>query len=766
MSSRSRSPISKSALVGYCLILACAAVAVFCTATAQAGYYKMVLCGANNGAGSYGADTNTRSAANPEGIFGFENYCHPNAPYPAGNNALFRIWENQPNGMAGVGAWGRVWWQAPHAVMIAAAGGYTRMPGAFNEGWRALFWVEGYDGSHNNILVQGTGVANGSCNGVCWNSTSVFGSHLWPFGGYGSYRSFVFEMHCFRGGGCDRAGENYVDANSFQLILNDVFPSRINLTNTGSGILSGAWVRGVQNVTWNVSDEGSGMRFDRLRIDGAQRELIDWRGACNLDANGAVGEFARSFVPCPTGGPWGRVHPLNTATLTDGGHTVQVCSQDYGQAAGLAGSAGESCDQRTIRTDNSAPAAPGGLAILTPNPARYLDKFGAQWTLPPDPGSPKVKVHYNIVDAAGKVVVPQKTVAANNPTKLDSIEGPKAPGEYRLRVWLEDEVGLVGAAATVPIPRDTTPPAAPQEVSVTSPNSSRANQGFDVRWRNITDNGAPISGLHYQVVNGAGEVVVATKNLPGDNPQALPDLDAPRKSGSYALKVWLSDAEGNIGAPAEAPLSYDCVRSDAAGGQSLSAGVGEKLAPRLMVHQGQGSTLGGSLRSSAGAVGGAAVCVFSRVVTDGGLDFIGTAMTGDDGSYKFPVPAGPSRELIARYRTGHRQIQADATVLTRIEPTLKLRKRVVRNKRKAIFYGAIPGPHADNVVIVLQVKSGKGWRAFRRYRTRNGGRYEVGYRFTQTSRESVYTMRAQVRRTVGLPYEPGNSRVVKLRVKP
>ncbi len=44
----------------------------------------------------------------------------------------------------------------------------------------------------------------------------------------------------------------------------------------------------------------------------------------------------------------------------------------------------------------------------------------------------------------------------------------------------------------------------------------------------------------------------------------------------------------------------------------------------------------------------------------------------------------------------------------------------------------IPGPHNDQVVVVLQVRSGRGWRAFRRYRTREGGRFSVGYRFTRT----------------------------------
>jgi hypothetical protein len=765
MSSRTRMPSARAAQIALCLMAASVAVAVLCAATAQASYYRMVLCAANNGANGYQTATNTGSAQNPSGIFSFENRCGASSPFPAGNNGYLRIAENQASGNAGYGAFGSMSWTVPGYVDLVAGGGYTREPNAFNDGWRGRFWLEGWDGGTNNVLMQGAGVENNTCYGVCWATTPVFASHLWPFPGFGKYRRFVFEMTCFRQAGCDRSNFNAVDSNSLVLILNDTDNSRVKLTNTGSGILSGNWVRGTQEFTWDLSEEGSGLRFERVRIDGGTYYPIDYRDHCNFDTNAGVGEFARDFRPCPAG-VWHHSFILGTSKLADGAHTIGVCAQDYGQWVGLNGSGGESCDERQVKVDNTPPAAPAGLSILTPTPARYSDQIGAQWTLPPDPGSPIAKVHYEILDEAGKIVVAEHTVSGTNSTRIDQLTAPKAAGAYRLRLWLEDQVGLTGPPASVPIPHDTTPPAAPQDVSVTAPETSRADQGFDVRWRNLTDAGAPIDALHYQVVNQAGDVVVPTKDLAGENPQVLADLEAPRQAGAYALRLWLSDAEGNVGAPAEAPLSYDCARSDAAGGQSLSAGAGEKLEPARTVRQGQGSMVGGSLRGAGGPVQGAALCVFSRVITDGGAEYIGTAITSKDGGYRFPLPPGPSREIVARYRDGHREIEAHTTVLTRVAPTLKLRKRVVHNKHKAWFYGDIPGPHNDNVVVVLQVKSGKGWRVYRRYRTRSGGHYNVGYRFTQTGSATTYAMRAQVRRTVGLPYEPGNSAPVRLRVLP
>jgi hypothetical protein len=77
----------------------------------------------------------------------------------------------------------------------------------------------------------------------------------------------------------------------------------------------------------------------------------------------------------------------------------------------------------------------------------------------------------------------------------------------------------------------------------------------------------------------------------------------------------------------------------------------------------------------------------------------------------------------------------------------------------------IPGPH-NKVVVVLQVKSGKGWRVFRRYRTRDNGHFLMRYLFTQTGTPTTYVMRAQVRETTGYPYLQGNSRTLPLHVLP
>jgi hypothetical protein len=309
-----------------------------------------------------------------------------------------------------------------------------------------------------------------------------------------------------------------------------------------------------------------------------------------------------------------------------------------------------------------------------------------------------------------------------------------------------------------------TPPAAPQELQVTSPGTSRSAQGFDLRWRDVADDGSPIVAAHYQVTDNAGKVIVATQTESGNAVQSIPELTTAPQAGAYKVRVWLEDAEGNQGAPASAPLAYDCVRSEVGGGTDLSVGFGSSGDHTLLVSQGQGATLLGNVRGVEKS--GAAVCVWSRVATDQNREFLGLALTGADGHYQFNIGDGPSREFTAAYRPGQRELTASAQLRTAVRPTLKLRRNVIHNKAFGYFTGSIPGPHDENVVVVLQVRDGKGWRAFRRYRTRADGSYVLRYRFTQTGRSTTYVMRAQVPAQSGYPYEEGVSAQGRLRVLP
>ena len=377
MSSQTGGPAARPVAIALCLMLSCVATAVVSAATADAAQFKMVMCAGDSGTPGFSTETNTASAQHPNGIFDFANHCGGQGGDPPGNSAFLRIAEHESSGNAGNGAYGRFVFATPWYVHFKSAGGYTRQPNAFNDGWRSRFWGTDFSGNNNLFINQGAGLGN---SGTDRTSSNTFGPRLWPFTSFLDFHHFYFELLCVRPAGCDRANFNATDANGFVLILSDDEDSKVNLTGPG-GLLSGSWVRGPQAVAWNSSDNGSGLRFERLRVDGTQRYAIDYQalGQCNATSSPVNGEFARTYQPCPTGGPYGRSWTLDTASLPDGAHALQVCTQDYGQYRGLNGTGSESCDQRTIHVDNTAPGAPVGLEATSANPARYLPQFGAKW---------------------------------------------------------------------------------------------------------------------------------------------------------------------------------------------------------------------------------------------------------------------------------------------------------------------------------------------------------------------------------------------------
>lgn len=736
---------------------------------AQASQYRVLLCAAGAGQWNAGTATNTTSAQNPEGIFRFFGNCPSGTHDPAGESGYLKVWENQPSGAARVGAFGRIYWDSPTFTHFKTAGGYTRQPAAFNAGWRSRLMGVDFADNTQQFITQGVGLPN---QGEQAGSSNIFGPHIWPFPDQRDFHRFLFEMTCVRPSGCDRGGLNETDINGLKFTMSDDQDSQVAFTNQGaSPLLSGQWVRGGSSVTWHSADNGSGLRFERVFIDNSNVNTIDYQAAGSCDAGFSTnsGEFARQFRPCPTGGPFERSWYLDTASLSDGPHALAVCTQDFGQFQGLNGTGGQTCTAATVRTDNTAPGAPSGLEVMSSNPARYLSHFGAHWSLPPNEGSPISSIHYEIVDAEGKVVVPEKMAIGTNLTKLADIEGPAAPGEYRLKLWLEDEVGFTGPASTAPIPHDTTPPAAPQEIAVTAPSTTRTSDGFDLRWRNLTDLGSPIAAVHYQVLDANGSVAVPTRTLAGEGVHQIAELLAPEGAGGFTLRLWLSDAEGNVGAPASAALAYSCPRSKGERGTAISAGLGGAASERQVVQQGTGSLISGNLKgTNGGGVGGATVCVFGRVVTDRDRVYLGTATTGRAGIYRFPIPAGPSREMIAAYRGDHREVENSAEIATVAHPTFAIDKKVVVKNHWVRFTGRIPGPHADGVVVLIQMGEGHGWRTFHRYRTRHGGRFDVGYhfkhRFERVLKATKLKLRAQIRETVGYPYLQGNSKALKLTV--
>lgn len=209
-----------------------------------------------------------------------------------------------------------------------------------------------------------------------------------------------------------------------------------------------------------------------------------------------------------------------------------------------------------------------------------------------------------------------------------------------------------------------------------------------------------------------------------------------------------------------------CPRTDIQGQPRLSAGLGSSQAETIAVDYGEDTTLSGWLAEGDRGVAGAWICIYSKVTTQEEVELLGIVATDQDGRYEIAVPAGPSRTLTAVYKNGEGQTDAWTLLQSRTAPTLQIHSNAIRNKHFAYFSGEIPGPENDGVLVFLQVKRGKGWLVFRRYVTREGGKFTMRYRFTRTFRPTTYTVRAQVLGAPGYPYLEGNSPELSFRVIP
>jgi hypothetical protein len=168
-----------------------------------------------------------------------------------------------------------------------------------------------------------------------------------------------------------------------------------------------------------------------------------------------------------------------------------------------------------------------------------------------------------------------------------------------------------------------------------------------------------------------------------------------------------------------------------------------------------------------GAGAGAIVCALSRVA-GGPVVVDATATTAADGSYALRLAPGPSREVFVHYVVGDSVIARHGLELTSAaRPALSVRPtHGVRNHDRLYFSGQLPGPACADRVVKVQAKLGKArWQVFRTDRADASCRFSARYKLHATDRARRYRFRALVPQAEGYPYERGNSRTVKVKIR-
>jgi hypothetical protein len=287
------------------------------------------------------------------------------------------------------------------------------------------------------------------------------------------------------------------------------------------GLASGdGWLRGVQELGFDASDNG-GIRLGRVELDGAA--VHEDRRPCDDTRP----------VPCPNGSIGAL---LDTRTWADGGHALRFGAMD---AAG-----NWTWSDRAVRVDNTPPDEPSpaldGGADWNASRARALVVSS-----PGGQAAPLARARVKMCRSGGgcEESAPALTpggastaggsAAARAPLPADGssdagtvpVTASDGPGEYAVRVALEDAAGNVGPyAPPVTLRFDDARPGAP-DVSAADRWQGGGALPLDAEGER------PLSGIRgYRVRIGGLEAVVAT-SLPLDE---LPEGGTPIEVGAVS----------------------------------------------------------------------------------------------------------------------------------------------------------------------------------------------------------------------------------------
>lgn len=372
-------------------------------------------------------------------------------------------------------------------------------------------------------------------------------------------------------------------------------------------------------------------------------------------------------------------------------------------------------------------------------------------------------------------------------------------GEHHLKVCARDFASATNywgqgppSCTDTTVRFDNTAPAAPESMEAVPTRVPRAVEPNDIGWNDPGegDPGAPVKTAIYEITDRGGRTVipprVVTVNGPASVPansvqarnvEAVPTLATPTGGGSYTLRVRLVDAVGHVSGVSTVPLRYSCQDSGGAPLPETNVALGlvrkgyhtTTATAKLALAQGKKAVLLGQVRGPGGMpFDGARTCVNAKPVTDPQVTLMASIQTDRQGQYRTDLRPGPSRNLVAVVRQGHRESWSDeALTRVRVRPQLKVKKKRIKAGQVLRFTGKIPGPRAGRVTVVLQAKVGKGWQAFRYYRTRANGKYRFRYRprAGHLTQPTKFMVRVIVPHQSGYPYQPGASarRVVTIR---
>jgi hypothetical protein len=206
----------------------------------------------------------------------------------------------------------------------------------------------------------------------------------------------------------------------------------------------------------------------------------------------------------------------------------------------------------------ATPAAPIDLSVEGGEERwRSTPSFTLRWT---NPAGTIAAVHYRLLRPDGSVATAERTIGWDA-TEIDSLSVPSLPGAYKAEVWLEDDTGSQGPAATATLRFDNGRPGA---VAAEQPAGWIGRTAFPYAIR-ISHPADP------QPLSGIRGYALSIDGLPNGEPCA----GEPCEEGEIDLHAGI---DGDSLVVAELPAGVDYVHAVAVSGSGMpSVGVGTTL---------------------------------------------------------------------------------------------------------------------------------------------------------------------------------------------
>jgi len=323
------------------------------------------------------------------------------------------------------------------------------------------------------------------------------------------------------------ARHGFIAIRNAHVFLDDPSPPRLDGVRGSLAAAAGAWLRGDHDVAFDAADN-SGIRHSRIELD--DRAVHDQARWCD----------STRPLPCADGAVGAA---FDTRTWPDGEHVLRLSAQD-------AGGNWASVD-RVVRVDNTAPAEPapalaggdgwspqrartlvlplpgGQAAPLTRARVKACRVGGAC-----EESAPELRAAPGGAAEPGAAAVPGASAApapaaSSSPAATVPVAEFDGPGEYAVRVALEDAAGNVGPyAAPVTLRFDDARPGVP-DVSAADAWRNGGALPLDALGQR------PVSGIRgYRVRIGGREAIVATSFPLDELPEGGTPVEVSALSGA------------------------------------------------------------------------------------------------------------------------------------------------------------------------------------------------------------------------------------------